>query len=463
MNNVNACVRLSLMAVIALALGACQSLRPFPSTLKEVEQARPAPAAMDIRDWRTSRGTRVLYVQAPSLPMLDVNLTFAAGSSRDGDLPGVASLTSALLEEGADGLSVDDIARGFEDLGANLSTSSHRDMAIIELRTLTMPEYLNPAMDLFLRVISAPDFPEDALERVRQQYLVSLARQKQVPGPQLNNRVMEVLFGDHPYAHPSSGTEESLPQVRRDDLKAFYQRYYNAANGVIAMVGDLDEAAARELAERISAALPQGEPAAKLPPVARASWTTEEHLEFDSSQTHITIAQQSISRGHPDWPALYVGNEILGGGGFASILMEQVRQQRGFVYGISSSFSPMAAAGQFRISLQTSTENAAEARELTLQLLRDFIEQGPTEAQLRDAINSITGSIAQGVSENDDIVAHLASLAFYDQPLDHLQRFDAAVRTMTAEKVRAAFQRHLDPDALAIISIGRQPPLAPAP
>lgn len=461
--NCSSALRLTLLLALMTTLTACQSLRPFPATLKAVEQASPSPVALDIRDWRTSRGTRVLFVQSPSLPMLDVRLTFAAGSARDGALPGLASLTSTLIDEGADGLTVDDIARGFEDLGASMSTDSHRDMGLIELRTLTMPEYLDPALNLFLRVIAAPDFPGDALERVRQQYLVGLARQKQVPGPQLNDRVNEVVFGEHPYAHPPSGTEQSLVQISRDDLKAFYQRHYNAANGVIAMVGDLDEAAARALAERISAALPPGEAAPALPPVARAGWSTEEHLDFDASQTHITIAQQSIRRGHPDWVALYVGNEILGGGGFASILMEQVRQQRGFVYGISSSFSPMAAAGPFRISLQTSTDNAAEARELTLQLLRDFIEQGPTESQLRNAIDSITGSMAQGVAENDDIVGHLASLAFYNQPLDYLQQFDAEVRTMTVEKVRDAFQRNLDPDALAIISIGRQPPVAPAP
>jgi zinc protease len=425
--------------------------------LKQVEKAAPAAVELDIRQWRTEAGTQVLFVPSPTIPMLDIQLTFAAGSSRDGDKLGLASMTSSLIDEGAAGLSVDDIARGFEDLGVAFGSSSYRDMGIITLRTLTAEEFFTPAMDLFLRVIGQPSFPQESLERTRQQYLIGMARQKQVPGPQLSKRLNAVLFDGHPYAHPSSGTEESLPLLQREDLQAFYQRYYAAQNAVLTIVGDLQEQEARQLAERITAALPQGEKAANLARVAQASEGHVEHIDFDASQTHINIAQQSIWRGHPDWVPLYVGNQILGGGGFASILMEEVRQQRGFVYGISSNISPMAAAGPFQISLQTATENADEALQLTLELLREFIADGPSNIQVQEAVANITGSMALGVAENDDIVSQLSSMAFYGMPLDYLQWFDQQVRQVTAESIRAAFQRNLDPDALIILSIGREP------
>ena len=445
-----------LFAAALLLLSGCQS---FPTTLEQVEKSAPAEVALDIREWRTDEGTRVLFVPSPTLPMIDIRLTFDAGSARDGDKSGTASLTSSLIGEGAQGLSVDDIAKGFEDLGVSFGSSSYRDMGIIEMRALTAAEFFDPAMDLFLRVIGQPTFPADALERTRKQYLIGLARQKQVPGPQLSKRLDAVLFAGHPYAEPSSGTEQSLPLIRRDDLQAFHQRYYSAQNAVIAIVGDLDEAQARTLSARITAALPQGERAPKLERVVQATDAHIEHIDFDASQTHISIAQQSIWRGHPDWVPLYVGNQILGGGGFASILMEEVRQQRGFVYGISSGISPMAFAGPFEINLQTATENADEALQLTLKLLNDFITQGPTEEQVQAAIDSTTGSMPLGVAENDDIVAQLASMAFYDMPLDYLQWFDQQARKVTSESIRKAYSKNLNPDALTIISIGRAAPV----
>lgn len=445
-----------LVAAAFMLLVGCQS---FPTTLKQVEKSAPAEVALDIREWRTDEGTRVLFVPSPTLPMIDIRMTFDAGSARDGDKPGTASLTSSLIGEGAQGLSVDDIARGFEDLGVSFGSSSYRDMGIIELRALTAAEFFDPAMELFLRVIGQPTFPSDALERTRQQYLIGLARQKQVPGPQLSERLDEVLFAGHPYAAPSSGTEQSLPQIQREDLHGFYQRYYSAQNAVIAIVGDMDEPAARALSARITAALPSGERAPGLERVAQADEEHIEHIDFDASQTHISIAQQSIWRGHPDWVPLYVGNQILGGGGFASILMEEVRQQRGFVYGISSGISPMAFAGPFQINLQTATENADEALQLTVKLLRDFIASGPTDEQVQAAVDSVTGSMPLGVAENDDIVGQLASMAFYDMPLDYLQWFDQEARKVTAESIRKAFSKNLNPDALTIISIGRAAPV----
>jgi len=448
----------SAVAILTLLSG-CQSTVSFPTTLKAVEHAQPAPIALDIRQWQTDEGAKVLFVPAPALPMVDVRLIFDAGSARDGELPGVAALTSGLIGEGTSNLTVDDIARGFEDLGVRFASSSFRDMGVIELRSLSDPTFLDPALRLFLQVIGEPNFPQDALDRRRQQTLIGLARSRQVPGPQVRERYDEVVFADHPYAHRSSGNETSLPLIRRADLAEFHQRYYGAANAVIAIVGDLDTVAARELAARISAVLPGSEKAAPLPRITAAAEARSEHIEFDASQTHILIGQQTIWRNHPDWVPLYVGNEILGGGGFASILMEEVRQKRGFVYGISSSFSPMAAAGPFTIQLQTATDNADEALTLTLQLLQDFVAEGPSDEQVRAAVDSITGSSAQNAAENRQIVGHLGSMGFYDLPLDYLQWFDDAVRQVTVEDIRVAFQRNLNMEALQIISIGRQPPV----
>jgi zinc protease len=446
-------------ALVMVLVTGCSVLSPrFPTTLKQVSEAEPTQSRLDIQRWQTAEGATVLFVPSPTLPMLDVRLVFDAGSARDGDKEGLASLTSALFGEGAKDLSVDDIALGFENLGANFSSGSYRDMALIELRTLTDAEFFQPATDLFIRAVGTPTFPQTSLERIRAQTLLGLKRQKQVPGPQVQRAFNRAVFGQHPYAHDSSGSETSLPTIKRADIEAFYREYYAAGNAVIAMTGDLDLAAAKALAQSISAALPVGEHAVKLDTAERPQARVVEHIDFNSSQTTLMLGQQSIWRGHPDWVALYVGNQILGGSGFASILTEEVREKRGFVYGIGSGISPMASAGPFTVSLQTANDNADEALAVTLQLVRDYIANGPSEAQIENARNDIIGNFPLSIAENDQIVGQLGSIGFYGLPLDYLSWFENEVRQLTAEQVRDALQRNIDPDTLAIVSVG---PVAP--
>lgn len=430
----------------------------FPVTLEAVAAVTPAIPELDIQTWRTAEGARVLFVASPTLPMVDVRLVFAAGSARD-DKPGTAWLTSALLGEGAGELDVDDIARGFEDQGAQFGTSSYRDMGVVELRSLSDPERLGPAIALLARVIGEPTFPAAALDRVRDQTLVRLTRERQVPGPRASKAFDRTLFRGHPYGHPSTGTTATLPTITRDDLRAFHRTWYTAGNAVIALVGDLSRPQAEEIAATLSAALPAG-PAA--PALTRAEPLPERqvvHLDFPSSQTVLLLGNQAIWRGHPDWVPLYVGNHILGGGGFGSILTRVVREERGYVYGIGSGFAAMAAGGPFTVQLQTASENADEALAVTLELIRDFVRDGPSERQLQDARDDLLGSLAMSAAENDEIVAHLGMIGFYDLPLDYLQRISREVAAVTREQVAEAFRRHVDVDRLAIVSVG---PVAPA-
>ena len=443
------------------SLVACSSLQRFPTTLDEVAQSAPAQRSLGIEQWQTEAGSKVLFVPSPNLPIVDVRLVFDGGSARDGDLPGLASMTSALIGEGAKGLSVDDIARGFEDLGVNFGSSSYRDMAVVEMRSLSDSEYLDPALDLFAQVVGKADFPARSLERIRTQRLTGLQQDKQVPGPQVGKAFHRVLFGEHPYGHPSSGTEDSVVRIQRADLVNFWRNYYTAGNTVIAVTGDLSRAEAQALAARLSNALPAGGAAPALPKAEPLPARKVEHLEFDSAQTIVLMGNQSIWRGHPDWVPLYVGNHILGGGGFGSILTDVVREEKGYVYGIGSGFSPMAAAGPFTVQFSTGNDNAEDALKVTLGLIRDFVENGPTQKQLNDAVANIVGSFPLRNSENDEIVGQLGAIGFYDLPQDYLQWFEAQVRQVTVEEVRAAFQRNVDPATLAIVTIGPEAPLDP--
>jgi zinc protease len=227
---------------------------------------------------------------------------------------------------------------------------------------------------------------------------------------------------------------------------------------VIAMVGDLSRSEAEEIAAQISAALPAGSAAPELPQAEALSERKREHINFPSAQTHILLGNQATWRGNPDHVALHVGNQILGGGGFASILTDEVRQKRGYVYGIGSGFSAMAAGGPFQVQFKTANENADEALTLTLDLIDTFVEDGPSQAQLEQARANILGSFALSTADNSDIIGQLGAIGFYDLPLDYLQWFNRQVRQVTVADIRDAFRRTLDVGDLAIVSIGPEAP-----
>ena len=220
--------------------------------------AAAVDAAPDIRNWTTGKGAKVLFVAAPELPMVDIRLVFRAGAARDGVQGGVASLTNALLDQGAGGLDADQIARGLEQYGAELGNGAERDMAWLSLRSLTDPKLLDPSLELFRKVLSKPDFPEADFERERQRTLVGLQYEKQKPDAIVKKAFYRSLYGSHPYASHPSGTQESVQALSVDALRAFYQRYYVAQNATVVIVGDLSEKRARSIAALLADSLASG-------------------------------------------------------------------------------------------------------------------------------------------------------------------------------------------------------------
>lgn len=461
----------ALLLAASLALAGCQSPGPAPASeapgarLESLAALGDTPLArrpLQIQDWRTAEGARVLFVEARELPMFDLRLTFAAGSSRDGDRPGLATLTNAMLNEGVPGQDVTAIAQGFEGLGAQFGNGAYRDMATVSLRSLSDPAKREPALALFARVLGQPTFPEDSLARIKNQLMAGFEQQKQNPGKLASLALFRQLYGAHPYGTPSEGTAQSVPAIDRAALAAFHARAYTPANLVIALVGDLDRAEAEAIAARVSAALPKGPALGPLPTPAQPAGTRE-HIEFPSQQMHLMLAQLGVRRGNPDFPALYVGNQILGGGGFGTRLMEEVREKRGLTYGIYSGFSPMRVEGPFMISVQTRAEAAEGTLELVRQLVRDYLAEGPSDAELARAKREIAGSFPLTTASNADIAGQLGSIGFYDLPLSYLDDFMRDVQAVSADQVRDALRRHLSADDFVVVSAGPRVPQKPLP
>lgn len=433
------------------ALDRLQSLKQLPG---QPESRR----AFAIQTWTTKNGARVYFVAANELPMLDLRLVFDGGGARDGDKGGLAATVSRMLDEGTPTRDTSAIARSFERVGANYDASSYRDMAVVELRVLSDAAYRDPALEVFADVVAHPQFPAEPFARIMQGSEVGQQQQEQSPAAIASRLFYKTLYASHPYWQPPSGTRETLAKIRREDLTAFHQQYYVARNLTIAMVGALSRSEAEKVAEKVAGTLPAGKPAPALPAVAPLTKARHLHNEFPSSQTHILIGAPGIAYSDPDYYALTVGNEILGGGGFTARLMKEIRQKRGLTYGVSSSFSQMRAQGPFAISLSTRSDQAAEALKIARQVLGDFVRQGPDAEEVKEAQSSIVGGFPLGTASNSSIVGYLGAIGFYGLPLDYLDQYLLRIQAVTPEEIRAAFARHVDPDRLLVVTVGKGNP-----
>lgn len=417
-------------------------------------QALPVYAIPPIEHWLTDNGLRVYYVHAPELPMVDLNITFAAGSARDDGHSGVAHMTSTLLDMGAAGLSANELSTRIDALGAELATGSARDMAWVTLRSLSDAEHLQPALTLLGDVLGAPDFNRQDFARERERTLVSLREEEQSPSSVAENAHYKAIYHDHPYALREIGTEASIKALSLDDIRTFHDHYYVARNAVLAIVGDVDRKAAEKLAEQLAAQLPEGRRADPLPAVKPLDKASVERIYHPSAQTHVRMGAPGIRRGDPDYFPLYVGNYVLGGGGLVSRLSEEIREKRGLSYSVSSSFIPMEQDGPYLLSLQTRNDQTDAALALMRDTLQKFVDEGPTGKELVDAKKNITGGFPLLIDSNSKILGYLVMIGFYGLPLDYLETFNAHVEAVTRDQIVDAFRRRVSPDTMATVIVG---------
>jgi len=409
-----------------------------------------------IQSWQTTNGAKVLFVPAPEIPMLDVRIVFDAGSARSVDKAGLSGLTNAMLSESVGEWSADQVAERLESVGASLSAGARRDMAWLGIRSLTEERALSVALETLTAMLAEPQFAQADMERLRKMMLVGLSRSEQSPGSVASKAFSKQLFGDHPYSSDPAGTAESIKAMSRDDLVMFHDRYYVGNNATIAITGAIDRQQAEKIAEQVIGQRPAGQVAANLPNVAKLDAAYEKRIEFPSSQSHVLMGQPGMKRGDPDYFVLYVGNHILGGSGLVSILSDEVREKRGLSYSTYSYFAPMRQYGQFQMGLQTKTSQVDEALKVLRETLQHYIDNGPTDDQLKAAKENITGGFPLRIASNSKIVEYLTMIGFYGLPFDYLDRFNSRVEAVTVADIKSAFARRLDPQRLVTIVVGQQ-------
>ena len=409
-------------------------------------------ASPRIQRWETPNGVPVLFVAAPEIPMFVVRVVLAAGSARDGDAPGLAALVSNLLGEGTRELSTDDFHARLEATGARLSSGSSHDHAQLTLRSLSDPAHAEAAVALAAAALARPRFDPDDFRLIRQQMLTGLEQAQSSPGALAGWAMQRAIYVQHPYASPPEGTRESVQALTRAAVVDFHARHHVARNAHVVLVGALDRPRAERIAAQMVAALPVGESAPPLP-VVEAAPAQVIHIPFESAQTHLLLGMAGISRDDPDYFPLVVGSHILGGDA-VSVLFEEIREKRGLSYGASSHFNPLARPGPFLISLQTDVTRTTEAREVLRATLADFIAKGPSEARVLAARDNLIGGFPLRIDTNGKLAEYLTVMAFYNLPLDWLERYPREIAAVTTAGIREAFQRRIALAAFSQVTVG---------
>ena len=415
--------------------------------------ATAANAAVKINHWQTSAGSEVFFVENHDLPIIDMAVNFPAGSARDTQATsGVASVTRNMMTLGAAGMSEEVITNKFADIGAILGGELDVDRAAFKLRTLSSEQA--KALETFNQILHRPDFPNAVLTREKTRIIAGISESATMPDSISSKAFMKALYGTHPYSLDESGEVDTITAMKRDDLLAFYNQYYTAKSATIALIGDMTEAQARTIADNVSAGLPQGAAVAKIAEVILPSAANNQSISHPATQAHILLGYPGIKRGDVDYWPLYVGNYILGGGGFVSRLTEEVREKRGLVYSVYSYFMPMAELGPFQIGLQTKKDQAGEALKVVNATVAKYIQGGPTEKELKAAKDNIIGGFPMRIDSNGKILDYLSVIGFYKLPLTYLDDFNKEIAKVTTKQIKEAFQRRVKPENFVSVTVG---------
>ncbi len=423
-----------------------------------------AQAGIPIQHWTQASGAGVWLVESPTVPMVDVRIEFDAGGRRDpAAQAGLTAASVGLMSKGIRAMgndkALDENALGeaWADLGASFGGSDGGDRVSFSLRSLTYPDLLARAAALAARQLAEPAYPEAVWTRERERTVAALREANTRPATIAGRTFNQAVYGSHPYGNDTN--EQTLARISVADMQAWHARYLKPCRARVSIVGAVTRAQADALVTQLLARLPAAacealSPVAEVQPLSVA---VEKHIPFDSAQAHVLIGQPGFKRDDPDFFTLTVGNYILGGGGFVSRLTEEVREKRGLSYSVYSYFAPGLHAGAFTIGLQTRPDQAAQAVQVAREVLRRFVADGPTQAELKAAKDNLVGGFALRIDNNRKLLDNVANIAAHGLPLDYLDTWTQQVAKVTVADIRAAFARKLQPDRMVTVVVGGQP------
>ncbi len=419
--------------------------------------AGAAPAAEPVgKRIVLDNGMVLLLSEKHSIPMVTVSLAVKAGSiAAPADKPGLASITAGLLTQGTEKRTAKQISSEIDFIGGTLSTSGGDDFASASLKVLKKD--LRKGLDLLSDVLLHPAFDQKEIDRKVKATLAEIQRQKEEPAVVAGQAFEKMVYGDHPYGRTNDEVAAYLPKLTRQHVLDFYKTRYSPEDSIIAVVGDVTEAEIVPLLNEYFRSWKRTvRPVLTVPSVPAITSTTVKKIDKSVTQASIDIGNIGISRENPDYYAVTVMNYILGGGGFSSRLMDNIRDTKGLAYDVHSSFSAQKETGLFEVSIQTKNESANEVIAETLKEMHRIQNEPVSDKELADAKAYLTGSFPLRMDTSAKLASLLTAIEIYNLGLDYPQKYPSLINAVSRDDVRRVAKKYLHPDSAVIVVVANQ-------
>ncbi|WP_271952138.1 M16 family metallopeptidase [Ruegeria faecimaris] len=422
-------------------------------TLIALVIAVPAWAEIEIEEVTSPGGITAWLVEDHSIPFTALELRFRGGTSLDDPTKrGAVYLMSGLIEEGAGEMDARTYARELESLAASFGYSASDDSVSISAQFLT--ENRDEVIDLLRTTIHEPRFDQDAVDRVRAQVLSGLRSDQTSPSDIAGRSFAEMAYGDHPYGSEGKGTIESVSALTRDDVVTAYENVFTKDRLYVGAVGDITPEELGAVLDELLLDLPDtGKPIPKRADVTITGGVSV--IEFDTPQSVALFGHAGIDRDDPDFFSAYLLNHILGGGGFESRLMQEVREKRGLTYGVATYLVPKDLASVYLGSVSSANDRIAEAVDVIRNEWARAASEGVTQKELDDAKTYLTGAYPLRFDGNSQIAGIMVGMQMEDLPIDYIATRNDKVNAVTLEDVNRVASELLDPDGLHFTIVGK--------
>ncbi|HEX6980829.1 MAG TPA: pitrilysin family protein [Alphaproteobacteria bacterium] len=417
-------------------------------------------SAVEIEQVKSPGGIEAWLIRDRMVPLVSMHFAFRGGAATDpAGKTGRAEMTAQLLTEGAGDLDSQKFAAMLEDRAISLGFDAGLDSIQGSVKTLN--EHRDTAFDLLRLALTRPRFDAEAVERVRAQTLAAIARDAENPETLARRTWWATAFPDHPYGRPVRGTVETVTRLQPDDFRDFVRNRLARDNLIIGVVGDITPDELGPLLDRAFGDLPARSAPVDVPEVEFKGDGRTTVVNRTVPQSVMVFGEDGIKRNHPDWFAASIVNYILGGGGFNSRLMTEVREKRGLTYGVYTSLVALDHTGLVLGSSSTANARVAQALDLIRAEWRRMKEQGPTADELADAKSYLTGSFKLQLSSSMSIASMLVAIQYDNLGIDYIDRRDALINAVTIDDVRRVAGQLLDPARMLTVIVGDPAGLAP--
>ena len=443
------------------------ALDPRPGTLYRLATALPLllaalllialnrPAeAMQIKTVKSPGGIEAWLVEDHSNPMMAMRFSFEGGSAQDpSGKEGLANFVSSMLDEGAGSLNAAAFQEKLEDLAIRLSFSDTQDAFYGNFETLTANR--DEAAEMLRLALNEPMFDKEAAERIRKQILAGLVYAAKDPDRVASQEWFSLAFGNHAYGRRSSGTEASVSAISTADLETYRKKIFARSNLRVVAVGDITEAELGAMLDKVFGKLPATADLQAVPQTQPVTGGKTKIIEMDVPQSVAVFGFGAMPRKDPDFLTAFVLNQLIGGGGFASRLMEEVREKRGLAYSVYSYLQPMRNASIFSGGVATRNDAVKTSIDLIRQELEKVATEGPNEEEFANAKSYLTGSYALRFDTNVKIATQLLGLLEEGYGIDYVEKRNALIEAITLDDAKRVAKRLLDTGNMIVTIVGK--------